>query len=118
FVHNLGVEGQLIQSSARMKAYWTQVLGLNWAAGPRLIGYVIRQWGLALLLTSGVITYAVHFKNFSFHKFKEWLRSPQGMWLFLSVFGMSAYSCLYVKNAAIMPWYTSNFFLSIMAGLS
>lgn len=136
FVHNYIFMGVILQSSAKMKAYWTQLEGAPYYAVPLLITLIIGFSGLILIviLTATAIlsrffkkaddcSNANHYVGLScsdrFSAEAQSTFSPHHRYNFLFILTSTGvcilgYVFFYSRNAAIMPWYTVNLLVPVL----
>lgn len=140
FVHNFVFTSEILQSSAKMKAYWAQFGAPNYYAVPALVKALIGFVGLLLFV---LFIGTVIFQNFTKNKryisrfikhvlgfFSEqlpivgehqiFLADRNSKFLFMLVSSgicMMGYTLFYSRNGAIQPWYTANLILPILISI-
>lgn len=129
FAHNYLSAGELLQSSALMKAYWGQFTPPGYHAAPVLIGHIIGVIGLLLL---ALLLAAVILPRFS----KKTPRAsaaqlepaepspPQSysaedkrefsIMLITSAICFLGYTLFYSRGGGVQPWYSGNLILPVL----
>ncbi len=126
FVHNYLFTNEILQSSAKMKAYWGGMGLPRLHTVPILIAKIVGIPGLLLLALLIVIavwprffngrngrSHSYHIVNISPHQF-----TTDSMYHFFMLFvsaGVSilGYTLIYARNAAVQPWYTANLIMPV-----
>lgn len=137
FAHNFIFTGEVMQSSAKMKAYWSQLGAPDYYAIPVLIGTLIGFVGLLLLmLLIGTAIFSIFtkkqgsFSSINKHVLRSYstqssllgnsqILSPEQssklLFMFVSAgICIVGYTIFYARNGAIQPWYTANLILPVL----
>lgn len=137
FVHNFMFTGEFLQSSARIKAYWSQVEMPNYYAVPILVIGIIGFAGLllfALLIGTSIIPKFIRKQNSDsiannrgsgiYFRQKALLEDRNTFFpdnkhsLLIMIISAGVcfvgYTIFYAQNGAVQPWYTSNLVAPIL----
>tara|TARA_B100000676_G_C18085849_1_gene854976 strand:- start:3686 stop:5263 length:1578 start_codon:yes stop_codon:yes gene_type:complete len=109
FTHNYFVSGHILQSSAHVKSFWSQIIGYNLEPSARLAGLTIlpiaQKSSLAFqipILTLISLSLLLFIKNNKF--------SNKNLITFIGIFSFFGYLFFYGANSqSIQYWYISNF---------
>jgi hypothetical protein len=129
FVHNYIFTGEILQSSAKMKAYWAQLASPDFYAVPLLIGLIIGFAGFLSMVGLMVVAtlsrfiqssgacyntknYIIHSRSKRFSPETQNTLSSDNTYNLMLVTSagvcMLGYLLFYLRNAAVQPWYTAN----------
>ena len=137
FVHNFIFTNEVLQSSAKMKAYWSQLGSPNYYTVPILVGTLIGFVGLllfALLIGTAILPrFTKNQGSFSnvnknvldFDSKQSSLLGDSRFFLpdynhrILFMFASAGicivgYTVFYSRNGAIQPWYTANLIVPVL----
>ncbi|MEZ4590825.1 MAG: hypothetical protein R3D55_06740 [Chloroflexota bacterium] len=136
FAHNYLFTNEFLQSSAKMKAYWSQLWTPNYYAVPLLIGSLIGIVGLllfALLIGTAILPRFANSKrslsninkpagsisskqNLLPGKSKTHELAERKLLFMLTSAGIciAGYTLFYSRNGDVQPWYTANLILPVL----
>ncbi len=130
FLHNFWFTGEILQSSAQMKAYWSNFLIPNYNVlilAKNLVSLLSAN-GIILIVLLFVFIVAVYIKKnisvffinkkekapLSIEGTKSFRDKPHIFISIVSTICFIGYTLFYLRNGAIQPWYTTNFILPIL----
>jgi hypothetical protein len=110
FTHNYLFTGEILQSSAMMKAYWAQLFPSDYYSGSILVTEIIGFPGLFLLAILIVIAVVPKFINKSGNSSPNSHTINNSHILMIVSAGVCVlgYTLVYSRNVDIQPWYTAN----------
>ncbi|MFZ0545197.1 MAG: hypothetical protein WAM60_07150, partial [Candidatus Promineifilaceae bacterium] len=121
FVHNYLFAGELLQSSARMKAYWGEFVPPGYYAAPVLIGNLIGVLGLLLLaVLIGAVVWPRFFrKDGQETQEAQKALSPENkrqlsIMLLSSGICLVGYTLFYSRGGGVQPWYSGNLIVPLL----